>query len=190
MNSDIIDLLYIDFVNMITSSSDKHLPHVQGFKKHLKPYWDQSLKELHKVMREKRKAWIACNRPRGNSFPAYVNYKDAKRTFRQYHRICANNYLKTLNQEIDRAAGLNSQYFWRLVNRRRNSSPSSIGAEIKFDNTIYKDPQEICTQWGLYFSSLYTASEGRDFDEVHFDNVTSFVDVLRHDSVIERDVPL
>ena len=55
---------------------------------------------------------------------------------------------------------------------------------------LFGDPQEICTQWGLYFSSFYTASEGRDFDEVHFNNVTSFVDVFKQDSVIERDVPL
>lgn len=190
MSTDTIDFLYTDIVNMITSSSDKHLPHAKGFKKHLKPYWDQSLKDLHKAMREKRKVWIACNRPRGNSFPSYVAYKDAKRAFRQYHRICANSYLKDLNQEIDRAAGLDSQYFWRLVNRRQNNSPSSIGAEIKFDNTIYRDPQEICIQWGLYFSSLYQAPEGKNFDEAHFNNVTSFVDTLKHVSVTECDVPL
>lgn len=189
MNQD-IDVLYTDIVNMITSASDKHLPQSKVFKKHLKPYWDQTLKDLHRVMRDKRKVWILDNRPRGIPFTSYMEYKDAKRIFRQYHRKCADNYLKSLNEEIDSAAGLDSQYFWKLVNTRRNSSSANIGAEIRFDNKICRDPQEICGQWGRFFSCLYTAVECESFDALHYNNVTARVDELKGQTITESDVVL
>ena len=53
-------------------------------------------------------------------------------------------YLKTQNEEIDRAAEVNSEYFWKLVNKRKNSnSVTNIGSEIKFDSHTCRDPEEI-----------------------------------------------
>lgn len=49
-------------------------------------------------------------------------YKQAKRLFRQYHRKCAENHLKTLNEEIDIAAEVSSEYFSRLLNKRKNNN--------------------------------------------------------------------
>ena len=68
-------------------------------------------------MRNKRTLWILENRPRGECFVSYSQYKEAKRLFRQYHRKCAENYLRSLNEEVDRAAGVSSEYFWKLVNK-------------------------------------------------------------------------
>ena len=74
LTNDDVDVLYTDIVNMIRFSSDKKIPHSKGFKQFLKPYWDQTLKELHREMRDKRKGWILDNRPRGNSFISYLEY--------------------------------------------------------------------------------------------------------------------
>ena len=146
-----IDSMYKDITHVLSSASKEHLPHRKGFKQHLKPYWDDTLKNLHKTMRNHRRLWILNNRPRGNCFETYHCYKQSKRIFRQYHRKCAENHLKSLNVEIDRAAEVNSEYFWKLVNRRKNSNTNNIGCELKFQNRVCRDSEEICNEWGNYF---------------------------------------
>ena len=61
-------------------------------------------------MKDTRSVWIFERRPRGDGLSSYRQYEEAKRLFRQYHRKCAQNYLKTLNEEIDHAAEVNSKY--------------------------------------------------------------------------------
>ena len=185
-----INSLYSDIVSVIRSASDEFLPCSKKFNKHLKPYWDQTLKELHDLMRAKRNVWISDNRPRGNSFISYKAYKDAKRIFRQYHRRCSENYMKNLNEEIDTAAGLDSRYFWKLVNARRNKSSSNVGAEIKFHGQVFRDSQELCDQWRQYFSDLYSSNGDENFDPVYFQYVTERVRNLKRQSFSESDVVL
>lgn len=57
-------------------------------------------------MREKRRIWILDDRLRGECFDSYSQYKEAKRLVRQYQQKCAQNYLRSLNEEVDRAAGV------------------------------------------------------------------------------------
>ena len=73
-----IDSLYNDICAIISECSEKHLPHTKGFKQFLKPYWDETLKELHKIMKDKRSAWISARRPRGDG---YSSYRQVKRLF-------------------------------------------------------------------------------------------------------------
>ena len=183
-----IDSLYSAMTRMVKSASDDHLPNSKKFNKHLKPYWDQSMKDLHKAMREKRKMWISDGRPRGISFSSYRQYKETKRIFRQYHRHCSENYLKSLNEEIDNAAGLDSRYFWKLVNTRRKNSTSNVGAELRFNGKIFRDSQNICDQWGHYFSELYSHSENENFDTTNYDYVTERVAELKHQTVSDDDI--
>ena len=143
---------------------------------------------LHKAMREKRKMWISDGRPRGISFSSYRQYKETKRIFRQYHRHCSENYLKSLNEEIDNAAGLDSRYFWKLVNTRRKNSTSNVGAELRFNGKIFRDSQNICDQWGHYFSELYSHSENENFDTTNYDYVTERVAELKHQTVSDDDI--
>ena len=53
-----------------------------------------------------------------------------------------------------------------------------------------RDPQEICGQWGNYFSSLYTAADSEHFDIGHYNNVISRVDELKRQEFSENDVVL
>ena len=78
-------------------------------------------------MRDKSRIWILDNRQRGVLFESRRSYKQAKRVFRQYHRKCAENYLKSLNEEIDRAAEINCDYFWKFINRRKSLIPVTLG---------------------------------------------------------------
>ena len=156
-----IDSMYKDITSVLSDSSKEHLPHRNGFKQYLKPYWDYTLKELYRTMRSKRRLWVLDNRPRGDYFETYRCYKQCKRVFRQYHRKCAENRLKSLNDEIDRAAEVNSEYFWRLISRRKNSNSNNVGCEIKFQNRACRDSEEICNEWGSFFCSLYSIATMR-----------------------------
>ena len=63
-----IDSKYRNICDIISVCSEKHLPYRKGFKHFLKPYWDETIMELHKSMREKRRLWILDNRPRGGGY--------------------------------------------------------------------------------------------------------------------------
>ena len=87
-------------------------------------------------MREKRRKWIADRRPRGQNFLSYLQYKTSKRLFRAQHRLCADQYLMEINAEIDQAAEMDSNFFWKKVNSRRQQSHSYAGSEIQFDDKV------------------------------------------------------
>ena len=186
-----IDSMYKDITSVLSGSSKEHLPHRKGFKQFLKPYLDDTLKDLHRTMRSKRRLWILDNRPRGNCFETYRCYNHSKCVFRQYHRKCAENHLKSLNDEIDLAAEINSEYFWRLIIRRKNSNSNNVGCEIKFKNRACRDSEEICNEWGSYFCSLYSNADDENYDNDHFDDVTSRVEILKQrDLDINSVIPI
>ena len=185
-----VDILYNDTRVIVSECSDKHLPHRRGFKQFLKPYWDETLKEMYNSMPVKHSVWISKGRPRDNGYNSYLQYKEAKRIFRQYQRKCAENYLKNLNDEIDRAAEENSEYFWKLVNKRKsNNKANNIGFEIKFGNHTCRDPEEICNQWSFYFGSLYKAADVDSYDSANYRRVQSRVDTLKQRTIDRSSRP-
>ena len=112
--------MYNGIVNEINVASDKHFPQTK-FKPFLKPYWNNDLKHLHKCMRHKRQEWILEGKPRSNNYMSYTEYKSAKRQFRKLHRQCASNYLKKMDEDIDNAAGVDCDYFWKLITTSNDS---------------------------------------------------------------------
>ena len=149
-----IDSRYNAIVDCIKTVSDSTLPRTK-FRSYLKPYWNSSLKDLHAAMRDKRRKWIAEGRPRGCMFSSFINYKEAKRLFRLQQRVCAENYLLELNAEIDQAAEVDSRFFWKKVNSRRQQSQTHAGSEIRFDNRVCLDPVDIVSEWGFYFKKQF-----------------------------------
>ena len=174
-----IDELYNILVSEILKSSDLFIPKTK-FKRFLKPYWNDDLSKLHKTMMNIRSKWILDNRPRSNNSQTYKAYKHAKNKFRNCHRQAAENYLVTLNQEIDESAEVDSSTFWKLLKLRKPKSCTSAGNEIKFDDTIIRDPVEIVSHWGSYFKKLYTPSDNIDYDNVFKDNVSEHIKRLNN----------
>ena len=95
--------------------------------------------------------------------------------------------MKQLNQEIDTAAEIDAGYFWKLVNRRRNNQASTVGSQMKFGDKIYRDSEEICKQFGLYYAS---ETEHEYFDQEHYNKVKRLVDALKLREFDKRSVPL
>ena len=174
-----IDHLYKVLVSEILKSSDLSIPKTK-FRRFLKPYWNDNLSKLHKNMIHIRSNWILDNRPRSNQSQSYVAYKFAKNIFRNSHRQAAENYLITLNQEIDDSAELDSSTFWKLLKLRKPKSCTSAGNEMKFNNTITRDPVEIVSHWGSYFKELYTPSENINYDNVFKENVSEYIQSLNN----------
>ncbi len=114
-----------------------------SFKHYLKPYWNSDLEQLHRRQSELRIAWIQHGRPRDPHNTQYKSYKESKRAFRRSHRHRVYSYMQNLDADIDRAAEINSDDFWRLYNGRRNRSCVAAGAEMNFDGTLIRDAESI-----------------------------------------------
>ena len=160
-----IDQRHKNIVSCIQDISDNVLPKTK-FRSFLKPYWDQKLRDLHAVMRQRRRSWIVAGKPRGDNHVSFREYKNAKCQFRSQHRKCAEKYLNDLNKDIDEAAELDSAFFWKKVNKKRKGSTSSAGSEVEFSKGhVCRDPQQIATGWGEYFQRLYADTESDHYDE-------------------------
>ena len=171
-----IDSRYNAIIDCVKAVSDSTLPKT-SFRPYLKPYWSRVLKDLHAVMREKRRNWIFNGRPRGCNNSSYNDYKQAKRLFRSQHRVCAENYLIEINAEIDQAAEVDSGFFWKKVNSRRQQSQTHAGSEHRFDDKVCRDPEDIVSGWCCYFQKLYSESNSPMFDPI-FKNDVDFK--MRH----------
>ena len=132
--------MYNDVVKAIHVASDKYLPQSK-FRKFLKPYWNNDLKYLHKTMRSKRQVWILDGKPRSSIYVSYKEYKNAKKQFRKLHRQCANRYLKLRDEEIDKDADVDSDYFWKLINSRKDKNINRNTAEMVFNGVCFRDAE-------------------------------------------------
>ena len=92
-------------------------------------------------MREKRRNWISNGRPRGCNNSSYNDYEQSKRLFRSQHIVCGENYLIEINAEIDQAAEVDSGFFWKKVNSRRQQSQTHAGSELCFGDKVCRDPE-------------------------------------------------
>lgn len=156
-NRECIDVLYDVLTRSVLDAANSSIPKSK-FLHFLKPYWNNSIQEVHQYMKLMRNRWISDGRPRGDNTPSYVNYKEAKRSFRNIHRQRVENYLTDINSDIDTSAEFDRNYFWRLVNSRRNKSCTSPGVEMMFGNVITREPSKITESWGCYFRKLYEPS--------------------------------
>lgn len=168
-----LDTTYVNIVTQLKQCSDICIPK-SSFKHFLKPYWNQELGQLHRVQSELRINWVQQGRPRDRNNAHYIKYKEAKRKFRNQHRQCVNLYMQQLDEDIDRAAELNNDDFWKLYNHRRNRSCVAAGAEMNFDGTVIRDAKRIANSWGHYFETLYSPTSVSNYmDTQHKEAIDS-----------------
>ncbi|KAL4220325.1 hypothetical protein ACF0H5_020732 [Mactra antiquata] len=108
----------------------------RSYKSHLKPYWNNDLTNAHKHMKFLRNAWCGAGRPRNKCHEAYHNYKQAKCDFRRLHRRIVMNYLHQKDLELDQAAELDANRFWKTVKSRRQNKFGQNGTALNFDGEI------------------------------------------------------
>ncbi len=160
-----IEEFYDTLTQTMHRCAEKNIPK-SSYKRYLKPYWKDengTLKILHKEMRERRVSWIREGKPRGNAFGSYKQYKIAKKLFRSKMRQLAHKAETDFYEEIDRAASIDQDKFWKLVNGKRKKKGNSVH-ELKVNERIYRGSEDILKAWEDHFRKLYTEPDEDKFD--------------------------
>ena len=148
-----IDDVYKIIVDTITTANKTLIPKPR-YKPYIKPYWNKTLSVLHKNMIYKRNKWLNENRPRGAQFKSYAEYKQTKSEFRRRHRECVVDYMKSMEAELDKSAEIDSNAFWKIVNKRRKKSTTTHIHQLIFNSNSCKTPESINNGWkniSVYF---------------------------------------
>ena len=133
-------------------------------------------------MRDKRRKWRLKDKPRTSSSTEYNEYKEAKRLFRNKHRFYAEQYLSSLNDEIDNAAELDPRTFWRLYSKRKYNSSRTHDSVMVFDIVTYRDPKDVTYQWGIYFK--YRCNPDSNGDQPAINHINEWVSRVRSESCL------
>ncbi|MEW8547703.1 MAG: endonuclease/exonuclease/phosphatase family protein, partial [Candidatus Thiodiazotropha sp.] len=134
------------------------------FSEYTKPYWNTELKELHKLERQARVAWIIADRPRGWENPLYSEYKCAKDRFRSAQRRASEEYLDSSIQEMENAAECDLRLFWQLVKRKKSKQPNSC-IEIIENDKVLTSPDMVLGAFVNFYKDLYSTQSKDHFDE-------------------------
>ena len=175
-----IDQAYSTLVLEVKKIAKSCFPE-KKFKRFLKPYWNCDLQNLHTNMKLKRATWLTEGKPRNPMNTSYREYKMAKRDFRRVHRKYVDMYLQSQNEEIDRAAEIDSNLFWRLVNAKRSRSNSGPGTELIFNGQNYNTSADITEQWAGYFEKLYSPSESEAYDDAFKTRIDHEMNQIKRD---------
>ena len=162
-NIEDIEQYYDTIRRTMLQSSDKWVPMCK-YKRYLKPYWKSEggiLKTLHSEMRNARIDWIRQGKPRGLQHPTYCEYKKAKKIFRNKMRELKARSENDFYSEIEQAASVNQDQFWKLVNSKRKIK-GNCTYEMKIDDKILRNPDDILQCWVEHFSSLYSNGDEND----------------------------
>ena len=110
-----------------------------------------------------------------------ITNKFSKWLFRARHRTYAERFLLELNAEIDQAAEVDSNWFWKKVNSRRHKTHSHTGSEIKFGDNVCREPEDIVSGWSCYFKKLYSENENPFYDRLFEVQVDSKVESIKRE---------
>ena len=138
-----------------------------------KPYWNKQLTYLTKVKKKVWYTWKQMGCPRGDH-PCYLEYKNAKRLFRQSQRQSEIEYEQQKIKDITKYHEIDQTFFWYLVNKRKECDKSAHPLKLANGKTVC-NPSDICDEWSKYFESLYQPVDKPEYDEVFKHNVLSIL---------------
>ena len=69
-----------------------------------------------------------------------------------------------------------------------NSNSVNVGSEIIFQDKTCRDSEEVCNEWGSYFSSLYSDAENAYYDSDHFNDFTERVNAIKQNVLKDNSV--
>lgn len=138
-------------VKALKDASTDTLPIIK-FRKHLKPYWNSQLSNLHDDMIQHRNVWVQENRPRGFENETFRNYKKSKNEFRNASREAYNNYVNDVSNEIEHSLELDHRLAWTIIRGRKVKSSSDIN--LKVDNRIINNPEQVSEEFAKFFENI------------------------------------
>lgn len=127
------------------------------FKKHIKPYWNNHLTNLHKNMMFFRKIWIIEGRPRNNTHESYKDYKLSKKMFRNELSSAYEEYMSSLCTQIQESLEADQKLAWSVINCRK----------IKSDDKVLYSASDVCNEFAKHFESIAMVDESyNDSDDI------------------------
>jgi hypothetical protein len=138
------------------------------FKAHVRPFWDDELKDFHKEQMSLRHVWIGHGKPRDNNHESYSDYKTAKRRFARMFEDKQQTFYQKEYEKVENDINMDIKTLWKRVRPKRQ--PTS-GTAITVDGITYKSQDELCEMWRRHYQALLNeqASESARYDSNHAD---------------------
>ena len=150
-----IDKIVNDLVEKINTCCSS-LPHYT-FKKHLKPYWNNTLTALSK---ERKEALRLLRNANVSETPnARQRYKQIKNLFRKAIMEAKIKYEEKNMEELQMSNDIDVAFFWKLVNKGK-TQPKTVHP-LKVGGRVITDEEEIRIAWHEYFNKLYSPGDDR-----------------------------
>jgi len=111
LTTECIDNLYHDVCMKLVGVANMVFPVIRKRRTFSKPHWCDELTTLHVVMETSRAAWCRAGRPRVYSTVEYTEYKEKKAVFWTAHRRHIEQFMDTLDQDLEKAALSNNADF-------------------------------------------------------------------------------
>jgi hypothetical protein len=179
--SEILNSEYSDANNLCNDickaikSADAVLPRVR-YRKHVKPFWTSTLKNLRKAVMAARLEWMQNGSSRCLNNIYHRQYKKAKCNYRQEQRRAVWEFERKEFDEIAYSNELNQEKFWRLLtNRLSKKSKKGKITVLEKDEKVYSNPQVIADLWADYYEKLATPTKDKRFDDMN----TQVMDILQ-----------
>lgn len=188
INNAQIDTFQENITMCIFKASELTLPKVK-YKKYLKPYWSNELRDVHANMLVKRKQWLKENKPREPTVLSYKEYKDVKADFRRRLRKAFNQYMSEQFEEIDRSGEIDNRLLWQLFKSKKSRSRYTQ-TEIKHHGKTFREPSDILEVWASHFENLFKDSRCGKFDEYFYNHIMDSIKDIETNIHEERDVLL
>ena len=126
------------------------------FNQFTKPYWTKEVKEAHTQSRNLRRIWITENRPRGKQNQSYLNYKNAKSSFRKLQRHESEKYYDKIYSDLDEAAGLDFRLFWKMLRNRKQRSNVTC-SKLTVNKQVYTPESNVPSGFAVHFSKIFSS---------------------------------
>ena len=183
-----IDDLLQRTVQIMIDMSHTNLPVIKTGKLK-KPYWSNTLTSLNHSVKAAWRQWVAEGRPRDPDDPVWLQYKEAKRTFRAAQRKAEHGYANKCIDELCNSQQVDQRYFWYLVNKNKRKGPSIEATIDDISGNILYDPDEVNNSWFHYFKALHKPIDKPRYDahqKVVVEQIIS--DLSSHDVINDSHV--
>lgn len=133
--------------------------------KYHKPYWNEELTGLWKIMCEKEKQFL---RYKGHSYTRRKHrqdFVDARHSFDKLLRQCERRYRRDKILEIEKVCTDDPNKFWSFIKQLGPKKPNDIPKVIRGEKGMESEPGKVSNIWKSAFSKLLNPVGEASFDE-------------------------
>ena len=170
-----VDNMYNRVCNLILTEMKRNIPTFDATRKsrrrykHNKPYWNDELSGLWKIMRDKERIFLKCTQGKQIKHARRQEYKSAQDLFDKRLRQLERQYKRSLANDIETLSSNNPNEFWNKIKNLGPRKSRDVPIEIvneKGDSDTTED--NVFNRWKNDFEKLYNSGDGVDFDETFY----------------------